>query len=117
MANKETLADAKFLKIAEHIARTRSSIKRYQTGAVIVQRKEIVGIGWSHRSGIRYSQTPFSCHAELHAISRPPKASLVGATIYIVTISRKSGNITSGKPCGICRAIIYKVGIERVVHS
>jgi deoxycytidylate deaminase len=104
------------LAAAFHVAQ-RSSILGYQTGAVIYANDGSRHYGWSHRSEIRYSRTPFSCHAELHAINRTPKAKLAGATIYVVTIRRKSMNVVSGKPCEVCADILDKVGIERVVHS
>lgn len=111
------MIDDEYLKLAIKYAK-RSSIKRYQVGAVIRYGGAVVSQGWSHRSQIRYSQTPFSCHAELHAINRiPHRWQLQGATIYIAKIDGKTGNVVSGEPCPICSDIIYKVGIERVVHS
>lgn len=101
-----------------HRMAQRSSLARYKTGAVIVPKVGgNIAFGWSHRSEIRYSQTPFSCHAELHAINRSLKSNLLGATIYVVTIRGTSGAIVSGKPCEVCADILEKVGIERVVHS
>lgn len=110
------MTDEAYLALAVRYAR-RSSIRGYQTGALITNTGGMVSQGWSHRSEIRYSQTPFSCHAELHAINRAKQSRLIGATIYVATVRRKSGNIVSGKPCPICEDIILKVGIERVVHT
>jgi deoxycytidylate deaminase len=95
----------------------RSNVRTHKTGAVIVSRHgEIISKGWSHPTERRLRQTPFSIHAELHAILRSPREKLRGATIYVATLT-KGGNITNSKPCEACTAIIREVGIAHVVYT
>lgn len=102
----------KAIKVAK-----RSTIKRFKTGAVIVDRNgAIVSLGWSHMTDRRMAQY-YSMHAELHAILRAEKSRLKGATMYVATIVGKSGNVTSAKPCPACEGVIASVGIKDVVFT
>lgn len=97
-------------------AARRSSVRRFKTGAAIYDfRGNLLAIGWSHPSAERWTATPFSMHAEHHAIARlvpgaDPRA------IVIATISKK-GNITVGRPCADCARLILRAGIGEVTYT
>lgn len=97
-------------------AAERSSIYKFHTGAAIYDKDgKLLSIGWSHVPPGRLSTTPWSKHAEHHAISRlAPDA--VPHTIVIATITKK-GNITLGRPCKHCMNKIHKAGIEEVIWT
>lgn len=95
----------------------RSPQTSYQTGAVIVSSSgEELAVGWSHMSHVRLNQLR-SLHAEIHAIVRGVRADLQGAEVYIATISKRSGEVTSARPCITCATLMQKVGIRRVHYT
>jgi deoxycytidylate deaminase len=111
---KKTIIKAtKILNLAERAA-TRSPLPRFQTGCVIVNRDELVTLGWSHTSSVKLACYR-SVHAELHALGRCDQRALKGATISIVTLSRKSGNRTDAMPCLHCMRNIVRVGINKII--
>lgn len=94
----------------------RSTHKRYQVGAVIVKRGIVVADGCAHSSCRRLSQLE-SIHAEIHALARSRHLDLRGATAYVLTRSRKSGNMTTGLPCLTCAIALRSAGVENVKYS
>lgn len=56
-----------------------------------------------------------SVHAEIHAVIRGVRSDLQGSEVYVATISKRSGEITSARPCVTCTALMQKVGV-RAVH-
>jgi deoxycytidylate deaminase len=107
--------ESNLLDLAYKIAQ-RSPVRRFQTGAVIEKNGEVLSTGWSHASE-RNMACYRSMHAEMHAITRADIRDTIGATIGIITISRKSGNRTDGAPCWFCLNNIKKFGIEKIVFS
>lgn len=103
------------LEEAAYIA-SRSTLKYHMTGAVIADAKgKRVSVGWSHH--ILYREgSGWTMHAECHAIERALPNLPIGGSIYIATVARKSGNITTGKPCSRCKYMIEKAGLN-VVHT
>src|SRR5262245_2190977 len=93
----------------------RSPMLRYQTGCVLVKNNEIISNGWSHK-GTNLGSL-YSMHAELHALARGRHLDLRGAEAWIATISKKSGNLTSGKPCIRCIIALKSTGIENVYFT
>ena len=94
----------------------RSPLVRFHTGCVIVDKKgRIIATGWSHRSETRMASTPFSIHAEHHALRRAG-VDVSGGTAVIATKSRK-GNWTNSKPCPECARLLRAAGIENVIHT
>ena len=94
-----------YIEEAVKVAR-RSSIRTHKTGAIIVLGSKIISNGWSHvpekpPQGLR------SLHAEMHALARGRYRILRGATMYVVTISGKSGNIVNGRPCLHCAIALH----------
>ena len=110
MANKIE----EFLSVTESMAE-RSTLKRFQVGALIHKDGEI-STGWAHMSDLKL-QKYISIHAEMHALWRANPKALDGADCYIVTLSAKSKNRTSGKPCETCMAHLYDAGIRKVYYS
>lgn len=94
----------------------RSSHKRFLTGAVIAYKNVVYSEGWSHTSNLRLTQL-YSMHAEIHALGRGRHNNLGGATCYIATISGKSGNITTAKPCLTCAIALRAAGINKVIYT
>lgn len=110
MNYKETdidkLKDLDVGQVAALYAARRSMLKKFSTGAALVKDGKVVEIGWSHVGHVSWNATPYSTHAEVHAIRRAgPLAK--GCDIYIATISRK-GNITSAQPCVSCADYLTK---------
>lgn len=102
----------KALKVAE-----RSGLKKYKTGAVIVDREgKEISIGWSHYSELILKET-WTVHAELHAVHRAYKPSLFGGRIYIATYSAKSHNPCLSRPCSVCLPFLSDVGLERAIFT
>lgn len=98
----------------------RSTIRRHKTGAVITDSKgNVISVGWSHVPSYSLKDTPFSMHAEHHAILRAAqsKRSVRNGRIYIATIASKSGNVTSAKPCNVCAALLREVGIKEIIYT
>ena len=75
-----------------------------------------VGTGWSHVSSLRLNNL-YSIHAEIHALARCRHLDLKNATAYISTVSRKSGNLTSAKPCLSCAIALYSAGIRTAIYT
>jgi len=98
-------------------ATKRSTHRRHQTGCVIVGKKgEILSTGCSHASSLRMSEL-HSIHAEIHALGRGRYENLRGATAYICTMARKSGNLVYSRPCLTCAIALRSTGIIDVVYS
>ena len=94
----------------------RSPLLRFHTGCVIVDKKgRIITTGWSHRSETRMASTPFSIHAEHHALRRAG-VDVSGGTAVVATKSRK-GNWTNSKPCPECARLLKDAGIENVIYT
>lgn len=103
------------IETAAYIA-GRSTLKYHATGAVITDAKgKLVEVGWSHHILYR-PNAGWTMHAECHAIERALPNLPIGGTIFVATVARKSGNITSGKPCPKCAYMIQKAGLT-VVHT
>ena len=109
------------LEVAAELARSRSTLRKFATGCVIFDRSGVpVAHGWSHygeRILQRYKHYR-SVHAELHALLRTTDRSrLIGGTIYIATIRKRSGNLGVGKPCELCEELIAASGIKTVIYT
>jgi pyrimidine deaminase RibD-like protein len=110
MSKPDKLAKEAALGIA-----LRSPIMSFKTGCVIVTDDDVF-TGWSHRSHISLKSTPWSMHAELHALKRA-RWDVEGATVYVANISAR-GNITTGRPCReSCWPLMEKLKIEKVIYT
>jgi deoxycytidylate deaminase len=109
------MKEGELIEIARKMA-LRSPVRRFQTGAIIVRNNKIISAGWSHAS-----ETNMACyrsmHAEHHAITRCDSSQLADSTIVIVTVSRKSGNMTDATPCIFCMQNIQRVSIKEIITT
>lgn len=98
-------------------AAKRSTIRKFQTGAAIYDRHgNLLATGCSHVPEFRLCSTPWSRHAESDALRRCHNLN-DAHTIVIATISRKSGNVTSGKPCPACAKELSRTPIRDIVYT
>lgn len=118
--------DEYFMEIAE-LVKTRSTCRRRQVGAVIVQDKQILTTGYNgapkglghcldmgcdrEKLKIPSGQRHELCravHAEQNAIAQAAYSgvSIKGATIYSTT-----------RPCVLCAKLIINAGIKKIVYK
>lgn len=97
-------------------AAERSSVRRHKTGAAVYDSNmNLLAIGWSHVPEGKLVSTPWSKHAENHALARAHGKG-VPHTIVIATLT-KAGNVTKGDPCSSCAAQIKRAGIKRIFYT
>lgn len=124
-----------YLEIARAVAK-RSTCRRRQYGAVIVNNDEIVATGyngaargirdclergscWREENGIPHGEQYEKCmsvHAEQNAIISASRAEMIGATIYLVGFENGS-EIDNPKPCCICSRMIRNAGITTIYNN
>lgn len=124
-----------YLDIAQTVIE-RSTCLRRQYGAIIVRNDEIVATGYngaprgrlncselgkcireelSVPSGQRYELCR-SVHAEANAIISAARNECIGATMYLVGIDAKTGELLKeATSCSMCRRTIINAGIEKVI--
>jgi len=124
-----------YLAIAKEVAR-RSTCRRRQFGAVIVNNEEIISTGYGGaprdtpnccdigvcyraklgaRSGEHYEFCR-AVHAEQNAIIHASRRHMRGADLYLVGLDAANGDYWADcEPCRICKRIIVNAGIERVI--
>jgi deoxycytidylate deaminase len=86
------------------------------TGCVIVKKKKILSNGCAHSSSFRLHELS-SIHAEIHALGRGRFEDLSEATAYVMTMARKSGNLTNSTPCLTCAIALRSSGIKRAIYT
>lgn len=105
------------IKEQAYKAAARSSHRRYKTGAVIVDAKgNILCWGTSHTPTIKMNNH-LSIHSEIHALSKVRHLDLSGCSVYIATVSGKSGRQTSAKPCLHCAVALSAAGITKIHYT
>lgn len=124
-----------YLDIAQTVAE-RGTCMRRLFGAIIVKDDVIVSTGYNGAPrgrkncndlmscirdkmniprGERYEMCR-SVHAEANAIIAAPRDRMLGATLYMVCISPKTGEILPGtSSCMMCKRQVINAGIETVV--
>lgn len=124
-----------YLDISQTVAE-RSTCLRRKFGAIIVKNDEIIATGYNGAPrgrancsdlgecmreklniprGQRYELCR-SVHAEANAIISAPRTSMMGATLYLVGVDAKTGELDGGvEPCSMCKRLIINAGIEKVV--
>ncbi len=95
----------------------RSTMRSHKTGAIIVRSGTVLSNGWSHTPAYKLSNGQRSIHAEIHALARGRHLYLHGTEIYIATVSGKSGNLVSAKPCLDCAIALRAAGVYEVIYS
>ena len=133
--DKRTSKENYYLDIAQTVSE-RSTCLRRKYGAIIVQNDEIISTGYNGAprgrkncddldyctreamnipSGQRYELCR-SVHAEANAIISASRRELLGATLYMVCVDPKTGDlIPESTSCSMCRRLIINAGIERLV--
>ena len=133
--DKRTSKENYYLDIAQTVSE-RSTCLRRKYGAIIVQNDEIISTGYNGAprgrkncddleyctreamnipSGQRYELCR-SVHAEANAIISASRRELLGATLYMVCVDPKTGNLLpESTSCSMCRRLIINAGIERLV--
>ena len=122
-----------YLDIAEAVLERGTCLRR-NYGAVIVKNDQIIATGYvgsqrrknccdlggacaklSIPRGERYEMCR-SVHAEQNAIISASREEMIGATLYLVGITKATGEyIPEAMPCALCKRFIINAGIETVV--
>lgn len=124
-----------YLNIAQQVCARATCIRR-NSGAVIVNNDEIISTGYTGaprgrkncldmqtcirndlniESGQRY-EICRSVHAEMNAIISAARKDMIGSTLYMVVVEKKTGEVLNeGEPCSLCKRMIINAGIEKVV--
>lgn len=124
-----------YLDIAQTVA-SRGTCLRRNYGCIIVKNDEIVSTGYSGAPrgrqnccdlkycrreqlnvprGQRYELCR-SVHSEANAIISAARNQMIGATLYLVGIDVKSGELVEdASPCTMCKRLIINAGISKVI--
>ncbi len=124
-----------YLDIAQTVAE-RSTCMRKMYGAIIVKNDSIISTGYNgaprgrkncsdiglcmrDKLGIPRGERYELCrsvHAEANAIIAAPREQMLGATIYMVCVNAKTGELESGtSSCMMCKRQVINAGIAQVV--
>ena len=124
-----------YLNIAETVSQ-RGTCIRNNYGSVIVKNDEIISTGYTGAPRGRkncidlgycrrkVNNTPSgagyelcrSVHSEQNAIISSDRKSMIGSTLYLVGINKRTVEyITDNEPCTLCKRMIINAGIEKVV--
>ena len=123
-----------YLDIARQVS-LRGTCLRRNFGAVIVKDDRVVSTGYAGAPrgvlncidigkcprkaagippGERYELCR-SVHAEANAIIQASPNDMQGATLYLCSLSKDTGEIYGGKPCKMCTRLIINAGIKTVI--
>ncbi len=124
-----------YLDIAQAVAERGTCLRR-KFGSIIVKNDEIISTGYAGAPrgrkncndlksclreklniprGERYELCR-SVHAEANAIISAQRSEMIGATLYMVCIHPKTGELMSGtNSCAMCKRLIINAGIAKVV--
>ncbi|MBQ5612491.1 MAG: dCMP deaminase family protein [Clostridia bacterium] len=124
-----------YLDIAGTVSE-RSTCLRKHYGAIIVKNDSIISTGYNgaprgrkncddigscmrEKLGIPRGERYELCrsvHAEANAIIAAPREQMLGATLYMVGVDAKSGELVPGtSSCMMCKRQVINAGIERVI--
>ena len=124
-----------YLDIAGTVAE-RSTCLRKHYGAIIVKNDSIISTGYNgaprgrkncddigscmrEKLGIPRGERYELCrsvHAEANAIIAAPREQMLGATLYMVGVDAKSGELVPGtSSCMMCKRQVINAGIEKVI--
>ncbi len=124
-----------YLDIAQTVAE-RSTCMRKMYGAIIVKNDSIISTGYNgaprgrkncsdiglcmrDKLGIPRGERYELCrsvHAEANAIIAAPREQMLGATLYMVCVNAKTGELEAGtSSCMMCKRQVINAGIAQVV--
>jgi len=93
---------------------------RVRIGAVVVNKKQIVGVGFNKMDKTHpliTSRNPKKkLHAEVDAIIGIDRRKLIGAIIYVYR-ERLDGKIGMCRPCPDCQAILKEAGVRKAFYT
>lgn len=124
-----------YLDIAQTVAERGTCLRR-NFGSIIVNKDEIISTGYSGAPrgrkncidigvctreklniprGERYELCR-SVHAEANAIISASRRDMIGATIYLVGVDSKTGDlVVDASSCSMCKRLIINAGISKVI--
>lgn len=106
----------KYFELAKKLS-IKSSHHTHKMGCVVVNKNEIVGIGFNQIKTHPKSPHPFkTLHAEISAILGVSYRDLKGCTVYVYR-ETKDGKPAMAKPCQVCEQALKNVGIKKVYFS
>lgn len=90
----------------------------HQIGAIIVNKKEIIGLGYNKPTKTHpISKHPYqTIHAEMDAIIGIDRKKLKGADIYVYR-EFKDGSAALARPCKYCEALLREFGIKTMFYT
>ena len=114
----------------------RGTCLRNNYGSVIVKNDEIISTGYTGAprgrkncidigecrrkklnlpSGTGY-EVCRSVHSEQNAIISASRDNMIGATLYLVGVNKRTGEyVNDNKPCTLCKRMIMNAGIKEVI--
>mgnify|MGYP004478580119 FL=1 len=124
-----------YLNIAKSVSE-RGTCLRNNYGSVIVKNDEIISTGYTGAprgrkncidigecrrkklnlpSGTGY-EVCRSVHSEQNAIISASRDNMIGATLYLVGVNKRTGEyVNDNKPCTLCKRMIMNAGIKEVI--
>ena len=110
-------------KIYNYIKNSKQIDQRVTMIAIITKNGRVLSIGHNDKNRLSF---PFKhkngysdlsgIHAEVDSIRKCFKSQLKGATITVIGINTRSGNMVLSKPCISCMNAIKEVGIKRIIY-
>ena len=124
-----------YLDIAQTVSERGTCLRR-NFGAIVVKNDQIISTGYAGSPrgrencsdlgyctreklniprGERYELCR-SVHAEMNAIIAASRAEMLGATLYLVGVDAKTGELVpDASPCSLCKRLIINAGITTVI--
>lgn len=88
----------------------------HQMGAVVVQGRRIISVGYNNCKTHSRSYGPFrQVHAETHALDQAGE-NTKGATLVVVR-KKANGTLGTSRPCEACLAAARRAGIKRLIYA
>ena len=124
-----------YLDIAQTVLKRGTCLRR-NYGSIIVKNDEIISTGYTGAPrgrkncidlgfcmreklniprGERYEMCR-SVHSEANAIINAPRSEMIGATLYLVGIDAKTGDLVKdATSCAMCKRMVINAGISEVI--
>lgn len=94
-----------------------SDNKYHRVGSSLWNGSRLISVGWNNFKTHPHSPTRFHAqHSEFNCLVGLHKYDVVGATIFVVRLTR-GGDIGIAKPCPDCERFLRAAGIKRVYYS
>lgn len=116
--NCENKRRREYLQIAGEIA-LKSSM-RSKHGAVLVKNGEIIAEGYNYDYNQDTYHGHYSVHAEVNVLLQARNKKILDLSdtdLYVVRVSKATGNFMLSKPCKNCTRMSIKYGIRCVYYS